>query len=220
MQMIPIEAYLVSGDLITLSRSVIPIFSDYPGIRIHPPAGSEIFRDTGYPRPDVIVRLVDVEEPESPPDNLSEGERTSADVPYLFILQHPDQFTNLAEEGKSGSLPTGFILLENCDELLIPAVEAVVAGLWVIDPVLGDLSEESRKGENEFIHGIEASLTDQEQRVLQLVADGLANKEIAVVLGITERTVKFHVASLMKKLNVLSRTEAAVTAIRRGLLSI
>ncbi len=61
-------------------------------------------------------------------------------------------------------------------------------------------------------------LTAREAEVLELLADGLANKQIAHRLGISDHTVKFHVNAILTKLAVTSRTEAVVQAARRGLV--
>jgi DNA-binding NarL/FixJ family response regulator len=63
-------------------------------------------------------------------------------------------------------------------------------------------------------------LTNREREVLQLMAYGLPNKQIAARLGISLSTVKFHVASILEKLRVESRTEAVTEGIRRGLVSL
>ena len=63
------------------------------------------------------------------------------------------------------------------------------------------------------------TLTPREREVLELVAEGLPNKTIARELGISEHTAKFHVGSLLAKLQAGSRTEAVTTATRRGLLT-
>lgn len=63
------------------------------------------------------------------------------------------------------------------------------------------------------------SLTERETEVLKLVAAGKSNKEIAAQLTITERTVKTHVSSIMAKLDVQSRTQAALYAVRAGIVS-
>ena len=65
-----------------------------------------------------------------------------------------------------------------------------------------------------------SALTEREQEVLRLVALGLPNKGIALDLGISEHTVKFHVGSILGKLDAGSRTEAVMTAARRGLLAL
>jgi DNA-binding NarL/FixJ family response regulator len=61
-------------------------------------------------------------------------------------------------------------------------------------------------------------LTPREAQVLELVADGLSNKEIAARLGVSDETVKFHLASVLGKLGASNRTDAVRRAIRRGLV--
>ena len=64
------------------------------------------------------------------------------------------------------------------------------------------------------------ALTPREQQVLELLAEGLPNKAIAVRLGISDQTVKFHVASIAAKLGATNRTDAVRLAVRRGLLTL
>ena len=64
----------------------------------------------------------------------------------------------------------------------------------------------------------DAALTPREIEVLRMLAEGLANKNIAWKLGISEHTVKFHITSIFTKLNVSSRAEAVATGMRRGLI--
>jgi DNA-binding NarL/FixJ family response regulator len=66
---------------------------------------------------------------------------------------------------------------------------------------------------------IEEPLTPREREVLTLLADGLANKSIAVTLGISDQTVKAHVAAICGKLGAQNRTDAVRKAIRRGLVA-
>ena len=65
-----------------------------------------------------------------------------------------------------------------------------------------------------------AVLTEREHEVLNLLAQGLQNKEIAARLGIGERTAKFHVSSLMNKLNASNRVEAVRRAVQQGLVEL
>ena len=102
-----------------------------------------------------------------------------------------------------GILPT-----ESSAEELTAAIHALSQGLIVGTSTL--LFE----SENEPLsHG---PLTDRESEVLGLVAKGLANKQIALALGISEHTVKFHVSSVYTKLNVTNRTEAVREGLRGG----
>ncbi len=68
-------------------------------------------------------------------------------------------------------------------------------------------------------HAVVDALTPREIEVLQLLADGLPNKAIAARLGISDQTVKFHVASITGKLGVANRTEAVRRAFQRGLIT-
>ncbi len=99
-------------------------------------------------------------------------------------------------------------------ERLHRACSAVLAGLSVFDAGVVEFLVEPRRAEAPS--GVE--LTPREQEVLGLLAEGLSNKLIAARLGISEHTAKFHVNALLDKLGAETRTEAVVTAARRGLL--
>ena len=102
-------------------------------------------------------------------------------------------------------------------EQLRAALEAVAAGLVVVP------SEELRTflpatANSPQVEELLEPLTRREQEVLQMLAAGLANKEIAAKLAISDHTVKFHVASILGKLGVSTRTDAVTAGIRRGLV--
>jgi DNA-binding NarL/FixJ family response regulator len=65
---------------------------------------------------------------------------------------------------------------------------------------------------------LDGPLTERESQVLQLLAHGLANKQIALALSISEHTVKFHVSSIYTKLRASNRTEAVRAGVQRGLV--
>jgi DNA-binding NarL/FixJ family response regulator len=94
---------------------------------------------------------------------------------------------------------------------ILAALEAAASGLAVIDP--RDLESLLPDGSSH-----DSSLTPREIEVLRLLAEGAANKTIAWKLGISEHTAKFHVASILTKLNAGSRAEAVAIGIRRGLV--
>jgi DNA-binding NarL/FixJ family response regulator len=95
-----------------------------------------------------------------------------------------------------------------CDEILA-AIRAVHAGQRRIPAAVGTRLAERMAG---------MSLSGREQHVLELVATGKSNKEIAAGLQITEATVKGHMTNILGKLGVTDRTQAVITAIRRGLV--
>ena len=88
------------------------------------------------------------------------------------------------------------------------AVQAVAAGLIAIHP---DAMEPASVSVDNMLSG-------REVEVLRMLAEGLANKEIAYRLGLSEHTVKFHVAAIFGKLHASSRTEAVTLGIRQGLI--
>lgn len=103
-------------------------------------------------------------------------------------------------------------------EQLRAALEAAAAGLVVVHPSeLGTVLPATAASSVPVDDSLEP-LTRREREVLQMLAAGLANKEIAARLVISDHTVKFHVASILGKLGASSRTEAVSTGIRRGLV--
>jgi two-component system nitrate/nitrite response regulator NarL len=92
------------------------------------------------------------------------------------------------------------------------ALLAVRHGLTVLD---AELAPRPRR---EPVDDGFDELTPREQEVLQRMAEGCSNKEIAAALGISEHTAKFHVNAVLAKLDAATRTEAVVTAVRRGLV--
>lgn len=111
----------------------------------------------------------------------------------------------------------GLLPLEASVEELFAALHSLVEGLVVGAPVLvGRLVGQPIQHEYEGAEEIIDPLTARERQVLQLAAEGLANKEIAARLQLSEHTVKFHLSSLYSKLGVSSRTEAVRTGTRQG----
>jgi DNA-binding NarL/FixJ family response regulator len=96
---------------------------------------------------------------------------------------------------------------------ILAAIEAAAVGLAAVDPrELEALMSAGTPVESEM------PLTARELEVLRMMAEGAANKAIAWKLGISENTVKFHVAQILGKLNAGTRTEAVTMGIRRGLI--
>jgi NarL family two-component system response regulator LiaR len=108
----------------------------------------------------------------------------------------------------------GYLLKDIEPEALAAAVREVAAGNPVLHPrVATRLMRRSAAP----VAGL-AELTARERDVLRLIVEGLANKEIAGRLGIGEKTVKTHVSRVLDKLHAADRTQAAVTAIRTGMV--
>jgi len=109
------------------------------------------------------------------------------------------------------------VLTGDADALqLARAVEAAASGLVVLDP--GEVRTERSSSTRPVTLGLSEPLTARERQVLQMLAGGLGNKEIASRLKISEHTAKFHVASILGKFGASSRTEAVAIGLRRGLI--
>jgi DNA-binding NarL/FixJ family response regulator len=114
----------------------------------------------------------------------------------------------------------GILSLDSTAEELAAAVRALAEGLITGSPAL--LQPLFPRLLTSSAAGIDASagqLTEREIQVLQLLAEGMANKQVAVRLGISEHTVKFHVSSLYTKLGATNRTEAVRLGVQRGLVT-
>jgi DNA-binding NarL/FixJ family response regulator len=147
-------------------------------------------------RPDVVLSTLMPQE-QAPPLVWLSAEAQPAWTPDLLRL------------GVRAQLPRDASAAE-----ILAAVEAASAGFAAIDPrdleaLLGSASPAAAAAEP-------ALLTARELEVLRMLAEGAANKTIAWKLNISEHTVKFHVASILGKLNAASRTEAVTMGIRRG----
>lgn len=103
-------------------------------------------------------------------------------------------------------------------EQLVAALEAAASGLLVVHPSHAAEGLPAAPAQTAVLDELTESLTRREVEVLQMLAGGLSNKEIAARLNISDHTVKFHVASILGKLGAASRTEAASIGIRRGLV--
>ncbi|MCE9646043.1 MAG: response regulator transcription factor [Chloroflexi bacterium] len=113
----------------------------------------------------------------------------------------------------------GVLSPEATEEELTAAVRAVAEGLWVGAPgLVRSLMRVTGRRESSSEESLVEPLTAREMEVLQLMAQGLANKQIALSLGISEHTVKFHLSSLYAKLGISSRTEAVRRGIELGLI--
>ena len=137
---------------------------------------------------------------------VSVAENDSAGI--LFLSD--DQLN--VEEIKRAYRVWGVLPTEASAEELIAAIHALSQGLIVGAPSLLFESDDEPLERG--------PLTERESEVIGLLARGLANKQIAVALGISEHTVKFHVSSIYTKLNVTNRTEAVREGLRGGWIAL
>jgi DNA-binding NarL/FixJ family response regulator len=147
-------------------------------------------------------------------DSLEEnGMAGEAPVVLLVAAVPEDAIGQALRLGVRGILPADVE-----QPRLAAALEAVVQGLVVLDPRQAGALPQSRATQANVSGELREALTPREMEVLRLMSAGLANKNIAARLEISEHTAKFHVASILAKLGAGSRTEAVSLGIRRGLL--
>ena len=129
--------------------------------------------------------------------------------PKILVLTAFDRDEELMDALRFGA--AGYLLKGTRSEDIVSAVRCVAAGETVIDPRLaGRVAARLAQG---------PPVTPRENEVLKLLGEGLSNREIGERLSVTERTVKFHVSSLLTKLGAENRTHLVKCALDRGLLS-
>jgi DNA-binding NarL/FixJ family response regulator len=136
------------------------------------------------------------------------------DINVVILTSHEEDDT-VYDAFKSGAL--GYLLKTSTPHDIIDAVRLAARGEAKITPrIAAKLIEDFRRfSDDDDVDDTELyALSDRESEILDLVAQGLRNKEIASRLGIAEKTVKNHVSNILKALQVNSRTEAAMKAVK------
>lgn len=198
---------IVADDHPVTREGLALLLHHQPDMTVLAQAGSGAEAVAAYERwrPDVAV--LDVQMPEG----------TGVDATRRILQRWPDACVVLlttyeGDEDVFRGLQAGakaYMLKETPTEQLLSAIRAVASGVPVHSRRVSAALAKRRGG---------AGLTAREVDVLRLVAQGLANKQIAAELGVGEGTIKTHVNSLMSKLDVASRTGAVMEATARGLL--
>jgi two-component system nitrate/nitrite response regulator NarL len=132
----------------------------------------------------------------------------------VIILSVSDSEEDVVAALRAGA--DGYLLKDMEPEELLERVLAAAQGQFVIGDSVAALIARALREEAKPRSPEDAGLTERETEILGLIADGLSNKLIARRLNITEGTVKVHVKHILKKLNLRSRVEAAVWAVKRG----
>lgn len=156
-------------------------------------------------RPDVVLAAFSLDELSPPADGYAPA------VVLLTNERHPAWTQEAARLGVRALLSRDASAAE-----ILAAVEAAAAGMAVVDP--RELENLLAPTGSAAVSSETHTLTARELEVLRMMAEGAANKAIAWKLGISDHTVKFHVASILGKLNAASRTEAVTIGVRKGLI--
>lgn len=167
--------------------------------------GDEAIRQFKTLRPDLVV--MDLRLPGKDGHEAAQCIRALDPEARILMLSAFEGDADIHMAFEAGA--RGYVMKGMTGEELIPAINAVAGGQrWVPLNVASRLRS----------HNSYEELTAREHEVLLQLARGLANKEIADTLGITEHTTKGHVKNILGKLRVLDRTQAVIAAVQRGLI--
>lgn len=171
--------------------------------------GTQALRMAHELEPDVV--LMDLLMPEM--DGIEATARIRREVPDTEVIALTSVLEDSSVVGAVRAGAIGYLLKDTEADELLRAIKAASAGQVQLSPkAAARLMREVRTPE-----ALE-ELTERELEVLRLLAQGQSNKEIAYKLSIGEKTVKTHVSNILAKLNVSSRTQAALYAARIGLV--
>ena len=139
----------------------------------------------------------------------------AAEIPIVLLSEaaSPVASVQAVQAGIRAVLPN-----EVSTDQLAAALHAAAAGLVVFHPTEIPIAFPAVSPASQSLAELPEPLTRREREVLQMLAAGLANKEIAARLNISDHTAKFHVAAILGKLGAATRTEAVALGIRRGLV--
>lgn len=166
--------------------------------------------------PDIV--LLDVKMPDmNGLETLTELRAQGIDVPVLMLTMSRDE-ADLQAALRGGA--QGYLLKDMDPEDLVPALQDAMKGNNVVaKELIGSLTRIVQGQPRKDLRPgtLLSDLTPREQEILRHLAEGQSNKGIARTLDITDGTVKLHVKSILRKLGVRSRVEAAVIAVEHGL---
>jgi len=199
---------LVADDHPMLREGLVAVLGTQPDFEVVGEAadGAEAARLAAELRPDVI--LLDLEMPGTDGVAALERLREAGSESRAVVFTAYDTDERVLSALRAGA--RGYLLKGASRGEIFAAVRTVYAGGSLFGPDATRRLLDRDSGPE--------PLTPREREVLSLLAEGLPNKEIATRLFVTERTVKFHVSSILDKLGAHNRTEAVAVATRRGLL--
>ncbi|MFC2016447.1 response regulator [Chloroflexota bacterium] len=218
--MYPIRVMVVD-DHALFRRGIAAVLANQESLKVVGEAvdGLEAIEKARKIVPDVI--LMDLNMPRC--SGLEAIQALQAEMPQIniLVLTVSEMETDLFAAVKFGA--TGYLLKKVEPEELISAILHIAQGEVIVSPLmatklLAEFKDLTAEVKEEGVEKATADLSPREKEALQLVAQGATNKEIAESLFISENTVKTHLSSIMEKLHLANRSQAAAYAIQRGLV--
>ena len=213
---------LVVDDLRETRESVHKLLQFDPDVTVvgEAASGREAIQKAQELQPDVI--LMDVSMPRM--GGVEATRQIKREFPHIGVvaLTMYEEQQYIFDLVRAGA--TGYLLKDSESSQIVAAIRAIYRGESLIHPsvaskILAEFSLMAQKKGKKSAWA-EHDLTEREITVLRLVADGKTNKEIANSLDLSEKTVKNHVRNIFHKLQVYDRTQAAILAIRKGLIEL
>lgn len=212
MDVVAVRVLLVD-DHEVVRRGLRDLLDTEPDVEIVAEAGGvgEALARAQATAPDVAV--IDMRLPDGDGLELCRKLRALADAPYCLVLTAFDDEQALVGAINAGA--SGYLLKQVRGQDLVNAVREVAAGRSLLDPVTtGRVLEHLRQSSSPEPDEL-AALTERERKVLELIGEGLTNRQIAERLFLAEKTVKNYVTSVLAKLGMERRTQAAAWVARR-----
>lgn len=170
--------------------------------------------------PDVVVMDIRLEVRPSERSGLAATTRIKEIVPttQVLMLTASDEQADLYDSMKAGA--SGYLLKGVSSHEIADAIRTVHSGVSMISPSMASklVSEFVTASKHEEVPEAGSNLTDRELEILRLVAKGHSNREIAARLDVSENTVKKHMRNILDKVHMRTRVEAALYAVREGLI--
>ena len=182
--------------------------------------GTEAVQKAGESLPDVV--LMDIRMPKSSGIEACRAMKEVAPSSKIVMLTISDEEEDLFEAIRAGA--SGYLLKDIPLDEVADVVRAVYGGQSLINPsmaakLLTEFAALNKRDQEERAEQVPPpKLTDREMQVLKLVAKGMNNRDIAKELFISENTVKNHVRNILEKLQIHSRMEAVMVAVREKLI--
>ena len=213
---------LVVDDHALFRRGIVTVLANQDNINVVGEAvnGLEAIAKAEELAPDVI--LMDLNMPQCSGLEATQALQAKSLQAKILVLTVSDNEADLFAAIKFGA--TGYILKNTEPEELVQAIYHIAQGGVIISPVmatklLAEFRDASTGARTESTNNEKDNMSPREDEVLQLVAQGATNKEIADSLFISENTVKTHLRNIMDKLHLANRSQAAAYAVKRGLVS-
>ena len=213
---------LIVDDHALFRRGLEMVLAEEPDFELVGEAsdGAEAVAKAGEALPDVI--LMDIRMPKSSGIEACRAMKEVAPSAKIVMLTISDEEEDLFEAIRAGA--SGYLLKDIPYDEVADVVRAVHGGQSLINPsmaakLLTEFAALAKRDGEERAQEVPApKLTDREMEVLRLVARGMNNRDIAKELFISENTVKNHVRNILEKLQIHSRMEAVMIAVRENLI--